>query len=84
MLGSGHPRTFPGAVWFFVSMTAAAAALALTVWITYRSADRVARMTGPTGSRTITRLAAFPLLCIGVQILITGVEDVLGPLLAQR
>lgn len=62
----------------------AAAALALTVWITYRSADRVARMTGPTGSRTITRLAAFLLLCIGVQILITGVEDVLGPLLAQR
>lgn len=83
-LGSGHPRSFPGAVWFFLGMTAAAAALALTIWITYRSADRVARIMGPTGSRTITRLAAFLLLCIGVQILITGVEDVLGPLLAQR
>lgn len=64
--------------------TAAAAALALSIWITYRSADRVARMMGPTGSRTVTRLAAFLLLCIGVQILITGVEDVLGPLLARR
>jgi multiple antibiotic resistance protein len=83
-LGSGHPRTFPGAVWFFLGMTLAAAALALTVWITYRSADRVARMMGPSGSRTITRLAAFLLLCVGVQILITGVEDVLGPLLAQH
>lgn len=62
----------------------AASTLALTVWITYRSADRVARMMGPTGSRTITRLAAFLLLCMGVQIQITGVEDVLGPLLAQR
>jgi multiple antibiotic resistance protein len=39
---------------------------------------------GPTGTRTITRMSAFLLLCIGVQILITGVEDVLGPLLAAR
>ena len=83
-LGSGHPRTFPGAVWFFVGMTAAAAALALTIWITYHSADRVARMMGPTGSRTISRLAAYPLLCVGVQILIAGVEDVLSPLLTPR
>lgn len=83
-LGAGHPRTFPGAVWFFLGMTAAAAALALTVWITYRSADRVDRFMGPSGSRTITRLAAFLLLCVGVQILITGVEDVLTPLLAAR
>ena len=83
-LGAGHPRSFPGAVWFFLGMTGAAAALALTVWITYRSADRVAGMMGPTGSRTVTRLAAFLLLCVGVQILITGVEDVLGPLLAQH
>ena len=42
------------------------------------------RSMGPRGSRTVTRLSAFLLLCIGVQILITGVEDVLGPLLAQR
>ncbi len=83
-LGAGHPRLFPGAAWFFLGMTAAAAALALTVWITYRSADRVDRFMGPTGSRTITRLAAFLLLCVGVQILITGVEDVLAPLLAPR
>jgi len=39
---------------------------------------------GQAGSRTVTRLAAFLLLCIGVQILITGVEDVLGPLLHPR
>ena len=41
-------------------------------------------MIGPTGTRTMTRLFAFLLLCIGVQILITGVEDVLGPLFAAR
>jgi multiple antibiotic resistance protein len=30
---------------------------------------------GPTGTRTITRLSAFLLLCIGVQILLTGIND---------
>jgi multiple antibiotic resistance protein len=39
---------------------------------------------GAAGGRVVTRLSAFLLLCIGVQILITGVEDVLGPLLHQR
>jgi len=32
----------------------------------------------------MTRLFAFLLLCIGVQILITGVVDVLEPLLAKQ
>ncbi len=83
-LGAGRPRSFEGLTGFFLGMTAAALAMALVIWITYRSADRVARLMGPTGSRTVTRLAAFLLLCIGVQILIVGVEDVLGPLLARR
>jgi multiple antibiotic resistance protein len=83
-LGAGHPRLSQGLVWFFLGMTAAALALAVVIWITYRSADVLAGMMGPVGSRTVTRLAAFLLLCIGVQILITGVEDVLGPLLARH
>ena len=58
--------------------------MAAVIWVTYRYADRLTRMMGPTGTRTITRISAFLLLCIGVQILITGVEDVLGPLLAKR
>ncbi len=83
-LGSSHPRQPEQLVWFFLGMTAAAVALAAVIWITYRSADRISRLMGPRGSRTVTRLSAFLLLCIGVQILIIGVEDVLGPLLAQR
>ena len=81
-LGAGHPRLFAGLGWFFLGMTAAAVAMTATIWVTYSYADRLTRMMGPTGTRTITRLSAFLLLCIGVQILITGVEDVLGPLLA--
>jgi multiple antibiotic resistance protein len=83
-LSASRPRTLDGFAGFFLGMTAAAIALALVIWITYRSSDRISRLMGPTGSRTVTRLSAFLLLCIGVQILITGVEDVLGPLLARR
>ncbi len=83
-LGAGHPRLFAGLGWFFLGMTAAAVAMTATIWVTYHYADRLTRMMGPTGTRTITRMSAFLLLCIGVQILITGIEDVLGPLLAAR
>jgi multiple antibiotic resistance protein len=83
-LGAGHPKLFSELGWFFLGMTAAALAMTAVIWVTYSYADRLTQMTGPTGTRTITRISAFLLLCIGVQILITGVEDVLGPLLAAR
>jgi multiple antibiotic resistance protein len=35
-------------------------------------------MLGPTGRRTISRLSAFLLLCIGVQIVVSGVLDVVA------
>jgi len=59
-------------------------AMTAVIWVTYHYAEWLARLTGPTGMRTVSRMAAFLLLCIGVQILIRGVEDVLGPLLAAR
>jgi multiple antibiotic resistance protein len=83
-LGAGHPKLFDGLGWFFLGMTSAAVAMTVVIWVTYHYADRLAEMTGPNGSRTISRIAAFLLLCIGVQILIRGVQDVLGPLLAGR
>jgi multiple antibiotic resistance protein len=83
-LGSSHPRTAEELVWFFLGMTAATMAVAAVIWITYSSTDRISRLMGPRGGRTVTRLSAFLLLCIGVQILITGMEDVLRPLLAER
>jgi multiple antibiotic resistance protein len=83
-LSASRPKTFDGFAGFFMGVTGAALALALVIWITYRSTDRIERLMGPAGSRTVTRLSAFLLLCIGVQILITGVEDVLEPLLQRH
>ncbi|MFI4951171.1 MAG: MarC family protein, partial [Caulobacterales bacterium] len=79
-LGAGHPKLLPNIPWFFLGMTGAAAALTLVIWVLYRYADRLIAFMSETAARTVTRLAAFLLLCIGVQILINGVEDVLAPL----
>jgi multiple antibiotic resistance protein len=69
---------------FFAGGSLAAAAVAVTVGLCYASADRVVALLGPAGARVVTRLTAFLLLCIGVQIVLTGVQDALAPLLAPR
>jgi multiple antibiotic resistance protein len=58
-----------------------AAAVAVVVYAAYRNAGRMARLAGPEGTRVITRLSAFLLLCVGVQIMLTGVMDALRPLI---
>jgi multiple antibiotic resistance protein len=83
-LGAAHPPAGNGQLLaFFIGVSGAAAAMAATVWACYGAAERLWRLLGATGGRTVTRLSAFLLLCIGVQILITGVQDVLGPLLRR-
>ena len=82
-LGSSHPDRLSGAGLYLLGLTAAAGTIAALVWVAYRFADPLASRFGPGGSRIVSRLAAFLLLCIGVQILIVGVQGVLGPLLAH-
>lgn len=76
-LGAGHPLGLDSLLWYLMGMTAAAVALAVVIWVFLGSADRLTGLMGPNGRRTVTRLAAFMLLCIGVQILIMGVRDVI-------
>jgi multiple antibiotic resistance protein len=64
--------------------TLLAATVALTVWVAYANAAAVARRLGPTGMLIAAKLAAFVLLCIGAQIMLTGVIDALTPILAKR
>src|SRR5215472_12348977 len=48
--------------------------VALSVSLSYRYGDRLLRRLGPTGVSVLTRLLAFILLCIGVQIAWNGVR----------
>ena len=50
------------------------ALVALTVYLSYRFAGRLARMLGDTAMNVIVRLSAFITLCIGVQIVWNGVR----------
>jgi multiple antibiotic resistance protein len=68
----------------FVGLSGAAAAVALTIGFCYASADRISALLGQTRSRIVSRLTAFLLLCIGVQIALTGVQDALAPLVAPH
>jgi multiple antibiotic resistance protein len=81
-LGSGHPARWAQAWPFYLGMSAATVVLAVIIWITFLLAVPLTRLLGQNGSRTVSRLFAFLLLAIGAQILIAGVQDVLGPLLA--
>ena len=47
--------------------------VALSVYICYRSADRLERVLGPVGLSVFLRLSAFIVICIGVQIMWNGI-----------
>jgi multiple antibiotic resistance protein len=80
-LASERPASGEGVVSFFVGISLAAVLVCALVWIFYRSSDRVLAFLGQSGARVLTRLVAFLLLCIGVQILSNGAQDMLRPLL---
>ena len=75
-LGSEHPAT--QVAWFFGGVAMAALALAGLIAALYASADRLSDILGRNGSRTVTRLSAFLLFCIGVQLLSKGVLEMLS------
>ena len=82
-LGAGRPHEVTALGSFFVGVTAGALAIAAVIWLLYHEADRVMSLLGPTRARVVTRLVAFLLLCIGVQILSQGVQDLVEPFLAR-
>ena len=75
-LGAERPEPWEARLIFYAGVSAAAVAMAVLIWFTYWSADRLARLLSPSAQRIISRLAAFLLLCIGVQIMISGAEGV--------
>lgn len=72
-LGTQHPISGIGLLAFFAGMSVAVIVIATIVWLAYAAADRLGAVLGPSGRRVVARLAAFLLLGIGVQILLTGI-----------
>ena len=54
---------------------AAAIAVAATIFLSYRFAPAILRRLGETGTDVLMRLSAFILLCLGVQIVMSGVAS---------
>ncbi len=78
-LGAERPAAVGiGLVGFLGGLALACVAVAVTIWLSFGSAPRIAAWLGPTARQTLSRLAAFLLMCIGVQIMIHGFADVLA------
>jgi multiple antibiotic resistance protein len=56
------------------------ALIAVSIFLCYGFADRLARTLGQTGMTVVTKLSSFLLLCIGVQIGWNGVKELLESL----
>lgn len=53
-------------------------AIAATCYVCYRFGDEMARVLGKSGTSVVVRLSAFILLCIGIEIIASGVAAFLG------
>jgi multiple antibiotic resistance protein len=53
------------------------ALIALSIFLCYGFADRLARVLGPTGMSVMTKLSSFLLVCIGAQIVWNGIKTLL-------
>lgn len=77
-LGASRPEALADRIGFYTGVSLAALGVALTVALVYGSADRVVALIGPARARVLGRLFAFLLLCVGTQILLTGLNDAFG------
>jgi multiple antibiotic resistance protein len=74
-IGSNLPVGKPDFLPYVLGASAAAIVLALIVWISYSSADRIVALLGHARARVLSRLMAFLLLCVGTQITLNGIAD---------
>ena len=53
-------------------------AIAATIFVCYRFAERIVAVLGASGTNVLMRLSAFILLCIGIEIVWSGYDALLG------
>ncbi len=74
-VGANHPQ---GSATNLTALVAGSAIVALTIYLSYRFAQGIARAVGEAAMNVILRLSSFILVCIGVQIVWNGVTALLG------
>ncbi len=85
-IGANHPADVRSLVTYGAGHVLASFAIALTIFLCFRYAERMLDFIGKTGTSVVLRLSAFILLCIGVQIAWNGVSALLAsvPALARQ
>lgn len=83
-LGAATPRTGSGLLIGAAAASLGALLLALAIYFPFRYAERLTSALGRTGTAVLLRLSAFILLCIGVDILWSGVSALLATLPSFR
>lgn len=65
---------------FVLQALVTTALISVLIYLLYRSSSRISRAMGPTGTAIVARLSAFLLFCIGIQVMWTGVAELVGSL----
>lgn len=73
-IGANHPHGIERLLIGLAAAIAGTAVIALSVWLCYRYAQRVALLLGHTRMMVVLRLSAFIVLCIGVEITWNGIR----------
>ncbi len=79
-LGANEPHQLRVGLLALLAAAIGSAFVALTVYLCYGFADRLAALVGPTGMNVVARLSSFLLVCIGVQIFWNGASKLLNSL----
>jgi multiple antibiotic resistance protein len=83
-LGANRPQGNEPHWSYLMAGSLGAAFVAITIYLSYRFAESLARVFGDTAMNVVIRLSSFILLCIGVQIAWNGVSALLYSVLVRR
>lgn len=79
-LGANEHHTLGANLLSILAAVIGSAIIAVTIYLCYAFADRLALLIGQAGTNVIVKLTSFLLLCIGVQILWNGLSQLLRTL----
>ncbi len=65
---------------FVVQALLTTSLICILIYVLYKSSSRISRAVGATGTAIISRLSAFLLFCIGIQVLWTGIAGLVASL----